>query len=371
MAQTATPLTSVPNSTPVSAPVSTPVSAPVPTPTQTPEVIKKPEVVSAPVVDTALKPERGPSFTIHSNINVIRHLKALIYGDYGAGKTFLTGTAAEVEYMRDILFISTDVGELTLYDPTSKYNFSLIDIISVKSYDTLSRVHEFLRVHCSLRDRIINSKNQDKEAIRQLTTLQARMMPGIPDPGRLRLYRTVVLDSLAESENQCMMQLLGVTAETDIHEEVQPEEWGEYRKQRNMIHRLLRNMRNLPMNVLFTCPRTFRKNENTKREVYMPAMTGQLRQDVQGFVDLVGHLVVGDLKTVKATAEVGEAVKEEEDPDVVIPRRLYIQPGPRHAAKSRFTVYKKAFFDEPTMLSITTAVGLFDTWQMIYKDTTD
>src|SRR5204862_150217 len=148
----------------------------------------------------------------------------------------------------------------------------------------------------------------------------------IPDPDRLRLYRTAIVDSLAEAENQCMMQLLGVSSETLIDEEVQPESWDEYRKQRSMIHRLIRNFRNLPMNILFTCPRHFKENEQ-KRRIYGPMMTGKLSNEVQGFVDLVGHLVVGDI--VNQEAEEGEV------PDVMAPRRLYIQPGTRHAAKSR------------------------------------
>src|ERR1700676_1744121 len=45
--------------------------------------------VNAPhlkVVDTAVEPTRGPSFIIHSNVNITRYLKALVYAAYGGGK---------------------------------------------------------------------------------------------------------------------------------------------------------------------------------------------------------------------------------------------------------------------------------------------
>jgi hypothetical protein len=306
-----------------------------------------PQVV-APPQDTQVKPSNLPPFIIQSNQNAVRWLKALIYGEYGSGKTFLVGTASEIDVFRDVLFISTDVGELTLFDPDSQYHFDMIDIVSVFDYKTLGQVHEFLKAHCALRDR---ASNGDKDAIDQLMRLQKFVMPTIPDPDRLRLYKTAIVDSLAEAENQCMMQLLGVGAKTMIDEEVQAEGWDQYRMQRNMIHRLIRNFRNLPMNILFTCPRQYKENEQ-KRRIYGPMMTGKLASEVQGFVDLVGHLVVGDLQSQEA--------EEGEVPDVLAPRRLYIQPGTRHAAKSRFTRYKKPYFDNPTIKFIGESVGLLE-----------
>lgn len=305
------------------------------------------------VVDTPVQPLRAPSFEIMSNVNAIRWLKALIYGEYGSGKTHLTGTAAAVPQMRDVLLISAEAGDLTLYDPDSPFNFNLIDIVNVQDFKTAGRVHDFLKLHCSVRDAAAAG---NQEAINNLRLLQERMLPNVIDPERLRLYRTTIIDSLYEIESFCMYQLLGVTSETIIDEEINKGGWDEIGQQRIMIHRLIRGFRNLPMNILFTCPRMFRKPAQESREVYMPAMTGKLSSEVQGFVDIVGHLVTGDSKE--------EEAGEGEIPNVSIPRRLYIQPGTRHRAKSRFTRYKKPYFDNPTIPQIVEAVGLLDTWRL-------
>jgi hypothetical protein len=326
--------------------------------TDRPQIVPGPSPVSAPqtasavsaaapIVDTAVNPMRSPPFQVHSNVNIPRYLKALIYGEYGSGKSLLCGTSVALPQMRDVLMTSVEQGELTLApdlnDPTP---YHLIDIVHVKDYATTARVYDFLKAHCSARDKAVRG---DKEAIDHLRRLQDWLLPEVPDPERLRFYRTSITDSLSEVEALCMYSLLGVTVDTAADEESSSPEWAEYNRQRNMIHRLIRNFRNLPMNVIFTCSRRFReiKEGGTTRRLYAPQMTGQLAGDVQGFMDLVGFLVVGD--PPPAT---------EDNPDPPAPRRMFIQPGPRHAAKNRFRSYKRSFFDNPTMPTIIEAVGL-------------
>lgn len=302
-----------------------------------------PKVVSAPGNDTEVEPRRAPSFTIQSNINAVRWLKLMVYGEYGSGKTLLAGTSVAVPAMRDVLMISAEAGDLTLFDPdNSNVPFPLIDIVHVTDYKTAARVHDFLKIHCSVRDKAASG---DKEAINTLMKLQNYLLPDVPDPDRLRLYRTNLIDTLTEVETFCMMQLLGINDMTLLDEESTSPEWAQYSAQRMMIHRLIRNFRNLPMNTVFTCQRQFRENEK-KIRVYAPQMTGKLAGEIQGFMDLVGHLVVG------------EAQPTEDDPDPAAPRRMYIQPGPRFSAKNRFRKYRKSYFDNPDMRMIVEAIGL-------------
>lgn len=323
-----------------------------------PKVVEIPKRISK---DTAVNPAKGPPFQIQSNTAQYLHLKALIYADYGTGKTFLVGTSAEIPYMRDVLLISAEAGELTLHDPDSPYNFNLIDVVHVFDYKTLARVQEFLKLHCSVRDAAAKG---DKEAQQNLFRLQKTLMPDIPDPERLRLYRTVILDSLTEAENMCLQQLIGAGSESLIDEDISSIGWDEYRTQRMMIHRLIRSFRNLPMSALFTCPKHFRKTDTKPpREIYMPMMTGKLSKEVQGFVDLVGHYVSGDIQTDELSEE---ERKQGIIPEVSIPRRLYIQPTRQFDAKSRFTRYKKPYFENPTMKSITQDVGLYQQWERVY-----
>jgi hypothetical protein len=161
------------------------------------------------------------------------------------------------------------------------------------------------------------------------------------DSDRLRRYRTIIIDSAAEIEAYCMAQLLGIDQNVKLDDETASREWSHFNKQMEMMTRFFRGFRNLPMHVLFTCPDTFREDE-TKRAHYMPMMSGQLRKQIQGFMDMVGYLQVG-------TSDQG-----------IPPRRLGVQPGNRFEAKCRFSRFKGAYFDDPSMGKILHAVGLLE-----------
>jgi len=258
----------------------------------------------------------------------------LVYGDFGVGKTWLWGTAAAVPEMRDVLMISAEAGELTLNDPDNKVPFHLIDPVRVGDYKTVARIYDFLKIHCLLRDK------EDEESKERLVKLQKLVMPNMAENERIRRYRTVIVDSLTEVESYCMAQLLGINDTTKMDEEVQGAEWSEYKKQHQMVQRMIRNFRDLPMHVLFTASRAYVQDE-MKRHIYSPMMTGKLSSQIQGFMDVVGYLVIGQ-------GEEGQPA----------PRRLYVQPGARYAAKSRFSRYRGTFFDNPTMAGILHDVGL-------------
>jgi hypothetical protein len=271
-----------------------------------------------------------PAFKIESSQNRKKFLKGLFYADYGVGKTFLTATAADVEEMRDVLLINAESGDLTLEN--DEHDFDLIDSVRCTDYSTIARVYEFLKTHCILRD---------KGDIEGLRTLEARFRGcEAGDIDRPKMYRTAILDSLTEAEVYCMNKLLGIRDSTKIDEEVASAEWAEYKRQHAMVARLVRNLRDLPMHILFTCARQYVQDEQ-KKFVYSPAMTGKLSSQVQGFMDVVGYLVTG------------EATQ-----DGKLPRRLYVQPTGRFAAKCRFSKFKGTYFDNPTIGSILKQVGL-------------
>jgi hypothetical protein len=237
--------------------------------------------------------------------------------------------------MNDVLMISAEGGDLTLHDPEGIHDFEMIDVVKAFDYKTVARIYDFLKAHCSLRD------NTDPESIARLKRLQKIVMPDMEDDERIRRYRTVILDSLTETEVYCMNQLTGVTNETRMDEEVTPAEWAQYRQQHTMIQRLIRNFRNLPMHVMFTAARGYIQDEQ-KRQLFSPMMTGKLSSLIQGFMDVVGYLVLGQAET----------------DDTPAPRRLYVRPNTRYAAKCRLTPFRGNFFDNPTMGDILTKTGL-------------
>lgn len=266
-----------------------------------------------------------------------RYLKILIYADYGVGKTYLAGTAAAVPAMNDVLMISAESGELTLdtNDGAMGEAFANIDSIGVQNYRAMAKIYEFLKLHCKYRD------DNSEAAILRLKQLQAKNTGvAIESITKPRRFRTVIIDSLSEIEAYCMNQLLQIDESTALDEEVAGAEWSEYKKQHGMIQRLVRSYRDLPMNVIFICSRSFMQDES-KKMLFSPGLTGKLAGQVQGFMDIVGYYVLGQPKE-----------------DGTIPRRLYVQPAGKFQAKSRFSNYKSSYFDDPTMGSILQKVGL-------------
>jgi len=287
--------------------------------------------------------KKVPPFYI-TNPTRSRFLNMLTYGEYGVGKTFMCATAVAVPFMRDVILIDAEAGDLTLAEDHSGFKFTDIDTIRVKDFHALGRVHEYLTLHCRLRDEFLETKS--KEIKDRLIDLEWRLKGEEGDPpSEPRLYRTNILDSLSEMESHSMYQLLGIFDETRIDEEVQSAEWADYKRNHTMIQRLVRKFRDLPMNTLIICAQQYVQDEQKKFN-YSPALTGKLSDKIQGFVDMVGYLARKNI-----TSEGGE--------DKTV-RRLYVEPVGRFKAKNRFPNFRGTFFDNPTIGDIMNSIGLSD-----------
>ncbi len=296
-----------------------------------PKVEEAPADVPAPVTATpvvavnnqpggAVNPNLG-SFRIQNTANRTRYLKALIYGDYGIGKTFLTGTAVDVPAMRDVLMISAESGDMTLSDKD-------MDVIPITNFKQMARVYEFLKLHVRLRD---------AQDYKKLAELQHRFTGVKPEKKEdLRLYQTIIIDSLSEIQKYVMYQLLNIDPQTtkldDVPEAAQFKEWGQGG---DMIRMLVRAFRDLPIHCIFVSSQKTKEDE-MKRVAYSPNFPGQLGNDVQGFVDLVGfyRMVMDNSDPTK--------------PKRV--RRLFISPGVLYQAKSRLrSLDGVSHIDNPTL----------------------
>lgn len=282
--------------------------------------------------DEVVKPKVAPPFKIRSKSErqESKYIKILIYADFGVGKTWLAGTAAEVKQMQNVLCVSAESGELT-WDSDNTGRFDRIDSIETKDYKTVAKVFDYLKLHCQLRD-----AGDTEKLIKLQANMTGQPVEEITEP---TIYNTVIIDSLTEVEQYCMMQLLNVSDKLGLDQESQTAEWAEYKKQHTMVQRLVRAYRDLPMNVIFVCSRAYIQDDQ-KRMIFSPQMTGKLSGQIQGFMDIVGYLVTfaddkGDLG-----------------------RRLHVQPTGKFAAKNRLSSYRKPFFDNPTMASILKDVGM-------------
>lgn len=258
-----------------------------------------------------------PPFRITSPMESVSYLKLLVYGKYGCGKTTLAGTACEVPEMRDVLMVDAEAGALSLPHP------EYVDSIRVSNYKQIARILDYLRLHCKLRD-----EGNDERLAELESSLKGVQ---VTQP---RHYKTLIMDSLTEVESYCMYHLLGINDRTKLDSEVASPEWAEYKRNYNMIQRMIRAYRDLPMHVIFTCPQQY-VQDNQKRFFYTPFLTGKLSSEVQGFMDMVGYLVVD---------------KEPEGDKKI--RRLYVNPIARFDAKHRFTSFKGDFFNDPTIAKI-------------------
>lgn len=280
------------------------------------------------------------AFQIVPITDEFEYLNMIVYGVPGSGKTTLAATAADVDEMADVLMLDIESGRLTIKDNKRIKNKGRIDAIRVNSYKQLAEVHKFLQAHCRLRD------IDTPEAAKKLIVLQSRFT-GVPvekikEPRR---YRTVIIDSLSELDALCIYELLGLSVEMDLSEamndgDMEVAQFAEYKKNNQIMQLIVRAYRDLPINVLMTCHVAYTQND-LKQMFYAPSLTGKLRNQVQGFVDLVGYLRVGEVPEGKTEA----------------PRRMYFQPVGKFDAKCRLAKLDGSFFDNPTMKQIFQAVS--------------
>jgi hypothetical protein len=267
-----------------------------------------------------------PAFQIVAARKRERYLNALVYGDYGVGKTTLIATASEVPKMRDVLFIDAEAGDASIE------NIDL-DLVSISNYPQFARVHEFLRLHCKFRDAWLTKK--DREAYTKLVKLEALFRGCAPEEiTQPKMYRTVCVDSLTEVQKYCMYQLLGIKIGAfalDMEPEIP--QFAEWNRSAEMIRLLVRSFRDLPMHALFVCARA-EEQDQMKRYHYNPLMPGKLAYELQGFFDVVGYYVA-------APTEGGD-----------VHRRLYLVPGQTFRAKHRFSDFEGKYIDNPRMADL-------------------
>lgn len=263
-----------------------------------------------------------PAFRITSAKERKRYLNMLIYGDYGVGKSTLAATASEVPEMTEILYINAEAGDESI----KGYN---IDLVDISTFSQFARVHEYLRLHCNLRDRYLDG---DKDAREKLLKYEELLRGGTDTEPRL--YRTVTIDTLTEVQKYCMYQLLGIKiGEYALDMAPDSPQWEEWGKSAEMMRLLVRTFRDLPIHTLVVCGRSQQEDER-KRFHYAPLLPGKLANEVQGFFDVVGYMVA-------APTEGGD-----------MHRRLWLEPGQTFRAKNRFRGFTDRYIDEPTMAEI-------------------
>src|SRR5436190_20227647 len=104
-----------------------------------------PVEVPRPVVTS----QNAPPFKISpQRTSRSRWLKMMIYGTYGVGKSTLMGSSVDVPFMRDVLLIDAESGDLALQDNPRVKAVDEIEHVRVTNFLMVARVQEFLKAHC-------------------------------------------------------------------------------------------------------------------------------------------------------------------------------------------------------------------------------
>lgn len=174
----------------------------------------------------------------------------LVYGDPGVGKTYLAGTAQDSPLTSPVLVADIEGGLTTLRHRKD------IDTKSIRSMKELEKLYNDL--YASIKD------------------------------GKI-YYGTVAIDSLTELADLAMRVTMKAAYQrspekVDIDVPSQ-REWGIVR---NQIRLIVRAFRDLPCHVVYTAQVATLQEEGQPTK-YFPGLSGKLRTEIPGFMDVVGY----------------------------------------------------------------------------------
>ena len=262
-----------------------------------------------------------PTFKIAKPSEQRRYIKMLTYGDFGVGKTTFAGSAQDVQGMQNVINIDAEGGDKVLAQRGD------IDCVRINKFSQLSDIYEYLRAHCLFRD--ANNVDMLKASEAYYRGVDVKK---IKEP---RIYNTVMIDSLTEVQRYCMYDLMGIDIEkTKIDYMPESPEWQDWGRNSERIRLLVRKFRDLPMHVILVCSRQYDKDEKN-RYLYTPQMPGKLANEIQGFMDHVGYMVM----------ETNAETKERH-------RYLMLQPGISYQAKNRFSNFNEIYLMDPVMQDV-------------------
>jgi hypothetical protein len=171
-------------------------------------------------------------------------LNILLYGDPGAGKTVLAGSASEIEAMSPVLVGDCEGGTYSL-----RSFYPEVDVVRLTTTADVVEFYNTLR---------------------------------LGEHG----YRTVILDSLTEIQKMVMSDIMKMVIEQDADRDPDVPSIREWGKSGEQMRRIIRRFRDLPMHTIFTALLDEDKDPKGRVKRY-PMLPGKLKKEAAGFMDIV------------------------------------------------------------------------------------
>lgn len=229
--------------------------------------------------------------------------------------------------MCDVFMINAEKGEMTIERTRRIKNKGALFPVGVDDIQTCEQIKQWLQAHCVARDANDETRLKDLE-----------QKVGYDNPGPARRFRTVIIDTVTEIQAFAMYQTLGINSNLALDASLPDQEWSHYNKILNRMEMFCRAFRDIPMHVIFLCQEDFIQDE-TKKRVYAPMLLGKMAKRIQGYVDVVGNLVMS---------------KGDKGADVW---SLILRPVDRHAAKNRAAL-TESHIEDPTLPKIFDIFGM-------------
>ena len=198
-----------------------------------------------PITTTALRESLG----VQPPAESIKYLNALIYGEPGVGKTHLLGTAQDHKDTAPLLILDIDGGITTLRKRSD------IDVIQIRS------TGDFIAAYKKL-----------------FNAVDGKKFP----------YGTIGIDTVSELQALDLVEIMSAFAK--INDKIDPDvpDQRGYGKSGTRMRDFVRAFRDLPTNVIFTA-HSHTDRDNNMRLMQLVKLTGKLRTDIPGFLDIVGY----------------------------------------------------------------------------------